>query len=318
MCVTEAEATGRAVAARLGGQARATASSARRSPSSACALLGRPAIGARRPRRRRRRRRRARLPLVAPVHDRRGHLADPAQPDRRAHPRHAEGPLTEPRGRSASSRSPQTDERRRAAAAGHRRWCSRSRATTPAVDRADRRPRSAPRRRSAARVPRRPAPRGSARPPRATAASTSTTRATSARTTRASPSTRSRSTATGATGTVDVPDRLRGPARASCTAGSSRVFFDCVVQHHNCDVGRGRQDHLARACATGGRRRCSTALALRGRARRRRAAASRSTGAAAVDGDACCARPRCDAVAGDRAAPARGLAPAEPRRDAPR
>ena len=33
---------------------------------------------------------RARLPVVVPVHDRRGHLADPAQPDRRAHPRHAE------------------------------------------------------------------------------------------------------------------------------------------------------------------------------------------------------------------------------------
>ena len=32
---------------------------------------------------------RARLPLVAPVHDRRGHLADPAQPDRRADPRPA-------------------------------------------------------------------------------------------------------------------------------------------------------------------------------------------------------------------------------------
>ena len=37
------------------------------------------------------------LPLVAPVHDRGGHLADPAQPDRRAHPRHAEAPMTGPR-----------------------------------------------------------------------------------------------------------------------------------------------------------------------------------------------------------------------------
>ena len=33
----------------------------------------------------------ARLPLVAPVHDRGGHLADPAQPHRRADPRDAEG-----------------------------------------------------------------------------------------------------------------------------------------------------------------------------------------------------------------------------------
>ena len=52
-------------------------------------VLGRPAIGRRRGRRRRRGRS-SRLPLVAAVHDRRGHLADPAQPHRRAHPRHAE------------------------------------------------------------------------------------------------------------------------------------------------------------------------------------------------------------------------------------
>ena len=71
----------------------ATASSARRSPSSRCAL-DRPAdhrpaesdgVATARGR--------ARVPVVAAVHDRRGHLADPAQPDRRAHPRPAEGAL---------------------------------------------------------------------------------------------------------------------------------------------------------------------------------------------------------------------------------
>ena len=46
----------------------------------------------------------ARLPLVAAVHDRRGHVADPTQPDRRAHPRHAPQLDAETGSSSAASR----------------------------------------------------------------------------------------------------------------------------------------------------------------------------------------------------------------------
>ena len=98
--------------------------------------------------------------------------------------------------------------------------------------------------------------------------------------------------------------RSRSPTRArraSSTAGSSPLFFDCVVQHHNCDVGRGRQDHLARRCATGGRRRCSPRSRFDGRARRVDDGRIRSTGAAARRRASCCARRRSSAVAGDRA-----------------
>ena len=61
-------------------------------------------------------RRRARVPVVAAGHDRRRDLADPAQPDRAAHPRDAEGALR-CAGSSASSRC--------ASSSTSRRWFAR-------------------------------------------------------------------------------------------------------------------------------------------------------------------------------------------------
>ena len=92
-CVTEAEATG--VPSPLGSAVKLGYSELGQEIAQlGMRLLGRRALGAGGPDTEEARIG-ARLPVVVPVHDRRGHLADPAQPGRRADPRHAEGPLTE-------------------------------------------------------------------------------------------------------------------------------------------------------------------------------------------------------------------------------
>ena len=299
MCVTEAEADRRAVAARLGGQAALQ----RAGPGDRRARHA-----ARRPPRHRRwptstASRRAdvvhELPVVAPVHDRGGHVADPAQPRSpsasSACRRVGDGDRA---GRSASSRSPQTT----AAAALLRRVTGlvlSMEHEEPAVDRllddaragrggswrrcvpADPRPAIGAARRR--RRPRLPRPR----------------RATSAPTTRASPST---------TITVDGDRavghgrRSRSPTRArpaSSTAASSAVFFDCVVQHHNCDVGvAGKTTSLAVRFRRPTPLLTAAALRRSSAQRRRRTASARPRG--------CCTTTRCSCEAEVGPSPATG------------
>ena len=251
-CITEAEATG--VPSPLGSAVKLGYSELGQEIAElGMRLLGRRALGAGGPDDRRGPGR-ARLPLVVPVHDRGGHLADPAQPHRRADPRHAEGPLTVP-----------LDVRRRAARRRRRprpRCCAgstglrarRSRATSPPSTRLIADLRAAPRRRSRrwCRPTRRP---GSAPRPTATAGSTSTTPATSARTTRASPSTRSTVDGDRATGTVTFPIAYEGPP--GIVHGG---FLGAVLRLRRpapqLRRRRRRQDHVARAPLPAARRRC--------------------------------------------------------------
>ena len=111
--------------------------------------------------------------------------------------------------------------------------------------------------------------------------------------------------------------RSRSPTRARpgiVHGGFLAVFFDCVIQHHNCDVGRRRQDHRPRAALP-------AADAAAHRAARSRSSArvddrgSTSTARLLLDGDGAVRGARCGAVAGDRAAPARGVAAAGRARD---
>ena len=128
---------------------------------------------------------------------------------------------------------------------------------------------------------------------RRTDASTSITRATSAPSTRASRPTRSVSTAIARRARSRFPIAYEGPP-GIVHGGFLAVFFDSIIQHHNCDVGvagkttsldgdvsaadaaphraavrgrpraRGPQDHLHRA-ADGGRRRALRGADERGR-----------------------------------------------------
>ena len=81
------------------------------------------------------------------------------------------------------------------------------------------------------------------------------------------------STATAATGTVDVPDRLRGPAGHRPRRLPRRVLR-LVIQHHNCDVGVAGKttslDAALPAADAAAHRRCTS----RSSARRRRTTAS--------------------------------------------
>ena len=49
--------------------------------------------------------------------------------------------------------------------------------------------------------------------------------------------------------------------------GFLALFFDCVIQHHNCDLGHGRQDRPRSASTTGVRRRSSPSSSSRWSAR---------------------------------------------------
>ena len=97
--------------------------------------------------------------------------------------------------------------------------------------RARRRP-TAPRRAAAGR----PRARASAGRAGGASASTSTTRATSATTTRASRATSSTRTTTRAEGRVEFPLVYEGPPGV-VHGGFLAVFFDCVLQQLNCDLG---------------------------------------------------------------------------------
>ena len=160
-CITEADATGAAVADRLGGEARATASSARRSPSSAMRADRAPGD----------RRRRAddiddaprpcsdylwslQYTIAAGTSQIQRNL------DRRAHPRHAEGPHDRRAGTFGVEPLDADAELAAAAAPGHgpgaRRWRRRARGR-----RAHRRPASRPS--GAGRDRCRPTPRAAGR-----------------------------------------------------------------------------------------------------------------------------------------------------------
>ena len=71
---------------------------------------------------------------------------------------------------------------------------------------------------------------------RATGGCTSTTPSTSGPTTRASPSTTIQVVDERAHGTVTFPVAYEGPP-GLVHGGFLALFFDCVVQHHNCEVG---------------------------------------------------------------------------------
>ena len=122
-------------------------------------------------------------------------------------------------------------------------------------------------------------------------------------------STRSRSTATGPRGTVEFPIVYEGPP-GIVHGGFLAVFFDSVVQHHNCDVGvAGKTTRLDVSFRrptplltplTFDIERAAQADRIESHARLRR-------------GDVLCAEATMQAIAGDRAA----LPAVSPRRHGP-
>ena len=98
------------------------------------------------------------------------------------------------------------------------------------------------------------------------------------------------STATARTGSVTFPVAFEGPP-GIVHGGLLAAFFDCVVQHHNCDVGRGRQDDLARPALPAADAAADRAV-LRASSGPSPRDGSRPRASCARDDDACCARPR--------------------------
>ena len=148
------------------------------------------------------------------------------------------GPLTTAVDRSASSRCPRPSSwppsLRRVAGPGARR-CE-----TPTAERPHliARPRTAAERALAGRDPRVGRhPRVGRRRRRRRTRATSTTPATSARSTRPSRDYEIAVDGDRATGTVDVPGRLRRAARRRARRLPRRVLRLRSIQHHNCDVG---------------------------------------------------------------------------------
>jgi hypothetical protein len=112
-----------------------------------------------------------------------------------------------------------------------------------------------------------------------------------------------------ATGTVAFPLAYEGPP-GLVHGGFLALFFDCAVQHHNCDVG---QAGKTTSLAVRYRRPVPLSTPLSFTLTRATAAGRiRSTGQL-HDGDRLLCEAEVDAVAGDRA----DLPPVSPRRDRP-
>ena len=113
-------------------------------------------------------------------------------------------------------------------------------------------------------------------------------------------------------GTVTFPVPYEGPP-GIVHGGFLAVFFDCVVQHHNCDVGvAGKTTSLVAALPASGA--AADRAVLHAGADRRRGTDPYSRVDAALGRRACCARPR-STPSRETARPARGLAAAETHRD---
>ena len=259
-------------------------------------VVGRPIIGAVELDGVRTRRRRARVPVVAAGHDRRRDLADPAQPDRAAHPRDAEGALR-CAGRSASSRFRESLD-----VASLVRTVDRPRAVARGAARRARAPRSprcaAPRRSSRRLVPGDPAPRVGAN-----AAADGRVYLDHSRDIGAFnpcfPTYEIRVDGDRASGTVTLPRRLRGPARARPRRLPRRVLRLGHPAPQLRRRGR-RQDDLARGDVPAADAARSPSCSSRSSARSTTAGSPRRARLIA-DGDVLC-EAQMSAVAGDLAA----------------